>query len=306
MNKIFRAIAGIFLCGMLLTGGRASAADAEAMEIFRETVYATATIDNRIFNYDIFFMLPSTFVELDFIGGVHKTKFNMAGDFGFWMTADNGEVTEKEVPFYLAQDGDSMTFYFQDEKKKWKKMTAPVPAAQLADALATPDEQQLQEQIDSVKEVTVLSDTDSQRTLLVKLDGNKIADKILANMKIDANDPNAAMQQMFFNYIDTGIRNSDCWYTWTVNKNTWQTATLSANLSGLVQSIAQTVLNDTNNPLPAPIRDMLETVAFYSEFRVYTTYLSPEARSHLEIPKKVLKAKEVKDFNTEFNSDKKK
>lgn len=304
MNKIFRAVAGIFLCGMLLIGGRASAEPVDAMEIFQETVYATSTIDNRVFNYDIFFMMPSVLVELDFIGGVDRTKFNMAGNFGFWATADNGEVTEKEVPFYVAQNGDNMTFYFQDDKKKWKKMTAPVPAAQLADALATPNEQQLQEQIDSVKEVTVLSDTDSQRTLLVKLDGNKIADKILANMQIDANDPNAAMQQMFFNYIDTGIRNADCWYTWTVNKNTWQTVTLSANLSGLVQSIAQTVLNDTTNPLPAPIRDMLETVAFYSEFKVYTTYLSPEAKSRLEIPKKVLKAKEVESFTD--TGDKKK
>ena len=299
MNKIFRAVAGIFLCGMIMIGGRASAEPVDAMEIFRETVYETSRFDTRIFHQDIFFVLPSAVGELDFLGGVDGTKFTVAGDFGFWMTSDSGETTEKEVPFYLTQDGDNMTFYFQSDKK-WKKMTAPTAAAKITDAFATPTLQEMEDQIQMVKEVAILSDTDSQRTLLLKLDGNIIAEKILADTKVDANEPNAAMQQKFLNYVETGIRNSDCWCTWTVNKNTWQTVTLSANLSGMIQSIAQEVLNDTTNPLPAPIRDMIETVAFYSELRLYTTYLNPEAKSRLEIPKKVLKAKEVKDFDAEF------
>ena len=299
MSKIFRAVAGIFLCGLILIGGRAAAEPVDAMEIFRETVYETSKRDDRIFHQDIFFVLPSAVGELDFLGGVDGTKFTVAGDFGFWMTLDNGENTEKEVPFYLTQDGNNMTFYFQTDKK-WKKMTAPTAAAKITDAFATPTMQEMEDQIQMIKEVAILSDTDNQRTLLLKLDGNKIAEKILSDIKIDVNDPNAAMQQKVFNYIDTGIRNSDCWCTWTVNKNTWQTVTLSANLSGMIQSIAKEVLNDTTTPLPLQIRDMIETVAFYSELRLYTTYLNPEAKSRLEIPKKVLKAKEVKDFDAEF------
>ena len=295
MSKIFRAVAGIFLCGLILIGGRAAAEPVDAMEIFRETVYETSKRDDRIFHQDIFFVLPSAVGELDFLGGVDGTKFTVAGDFGFWMTLDNGENTEKEVPFYLTQDGNNMTFYFQTDKK-WKKMTAPTAAAKITDAFATPTMQEMEDQIQMIKEVAILSDTDNQRTLLLKLDGNKIAEKILSDIKIDVNDPNAAMQQKVFNYIDTGIRNSDCWCTWTVNKNTWQTVTLSANLSGMIQSIAKEVLNDTTTPLPLQIRDMIETVAFYSELRLYTTYLSPEAKSRLEIPKKVLKAKEVESF----------
>ena len=295
MSKIFRAVAGIFLCGLILIGGRAAAEPVDAMEIFRETVYETSKRDDRIFHQDIFFVLPSAVGELDFLGGVDGTKFTVAGDFGFWMTLDNGENTEKEVPFYLTQDGNNMTFYFQTDKK-WKKMTAPTAAAKITDAFATPTMQEMEDQIQMIKEVAILSDTDNQRTLLLKLDGNKIAEKILSDIKIDANDPNAAMQQKVFNYIDTGIRNSDCWCTWTVNKNTWQTVTLSANLSGMIQSIAKEVLNDTTTPLPLQIRDMIETVAFYSELRLYTTYLNPEAKSRLEIPKKVLKAKEVESF----------
>lgn len=294
MNRIFKAVAGIFLCGMILLGGRASAEPVDAMEIFLETIYETSKLDDRIFHQEIYFVLPGVSSELEFIGGISGKKFNAAGDFGFWMTGDNGQLNEIEVPFYLAQDGESMTLYFQTDKK-WKKMTAPVPAAQLADTFATLNAQQIQDQIDSVKEVTVLKDGETQRTLLVKLDGNKIADKILAGVKTDA-DKNAMKTNPVAQYFENGLRNADFWYIWTVNKNTWQTVTLSANLSGIVQSIASQAINDTANPLPEPIREMLETVAFYSELRAYTTYLAPEAKSRLEIPKKVLKAKEVENF----------
>lgn len=304
MSRIFRAVAGIFLCGMILIGGRVSAEPVDAMELFRETVYETSKLDTRIFHQDIFFVLPSLVGELDFIGGIDGRKFTVAGDFGFWMTSDNGEATEKEAPFYLTQDGDSMTFYFQSDKK-WKKITAPTGAARIVDAFTTPTLQQMEDQIEMVKEVTVLSDTDSQRTFLVKIDGNKIAEEFLAELQKNEQQPNN-VQNQFVRYFENGIRNADCWYTWTVNKNTWQTVTLSANLSGIVQSIAQEVLNDSETPWPAPIRDLVETVAYYSELRTYRTYLNPEAKSRLEIPKKVLKAKEVESVNAEFGSDKKK
>ena len=294
MNRIFKAVVGIFLCGLILTGGKVSAAEVDAMEIFRETVYETARIDDRIFHQDIFFVVPSAVGELEFIAGTEGSKIRVAGNAGFWMTSDNGELTEVEVPFYIAQTDSEMTIYFQTDKK-WKKKTAPLAAGQITDTFLTPNLQQIQSQIDIAKEVTILQESDSQRTFLVKLDGNKIADQIRSSIRAQA-EVDGMKNNQFANYIDTGIRSADIWYTWTVNKNTWQTVTLSANLSGIVQSIAMTALNDSENPLPEPFRNMLETVAFYSELRAYTTYLNPEAKSRLEIPKKVLKAKEVESF----------
>lgn len=303
MSRIFRLIAaGIFLCGIIFIGGKVSAADAEALEVFRETLYETAKVDNRVFRQEVYFVMPSAASELEFFGGIDKDKFSMAGEFSFWMTADNGDTSEFNVPFYLAQQGDEMTLYFQTDKK-WKKMTAPVSAAQFADAIATPTPDELEKQIDAVKGVTVLSENDNTRTLLVTLDSNKIADDLKILSDTDANTANP-MANTFASYLDTGLRNANIWYTWTVNKNTWQTVTLSANFSSILQSIAQTALNDNGQQIPEPFRELLENIAFYSELRAYTTYLNDDARARLVIPKKVLKAKEVDSFSASDSSKK--
>lgn len=293
MKKILSAVAGIFLCGMILIGGRAAAEPVDAMTLFQETLMQTAGQRNFILHQDIFFVVPSAVGELDFIAGVERGKLGVAGECGFWMTSANGEYTEMEVPFYIGQSKDNLTLYYQTDKK-WKKMTMPLTSADMAQILSAANAQDPLQQIEFVKEVSLLSDGESQRTFLVRLDGNKIADT-LAQINPKANN-DALKNNPFVQYIDRGIRNADCWYTWTVNKNTWQTVTLSANLSGLVQSIAKEMLNDPNSPSPAPLRELLETVAFYSEFKAYTTYLNPEAKSRLEIPKKALKAKEVESF----------
>lgn len=298
MSRIFKFVAGIFLCGLILIGGRASAAD--SMEIFRETLLQTSGQRNYIFQQDIFFVVPSAVGELDFVAGIERGKLNVAGEFGFWMTEPNGNLTEREVPFYLAQSDKDITVYFKADKK-WEKMTSPINAEQFQNILNL-STQNLEAQIDMVKEVQILKDTDSKRILLVKIDGNKIADKIKTELAKNTppapNENFKEIQDKIFGIIDTGIRNADVWYTWSVNKTTWETVSVSANLSGLVQSIAQTALNDEAvQQFPEPFKEILENLAYFSEFKAYTSYLNPEAKSLLEIPKKVLKAKEVKSFS---------
>ena len=294
MSKIFNAarifVAGIFLCGMILIGGRASAAS--GMDIFIETLGKTAQSNDRVFNQDVFFVVPSMFSELDLIGGIENGKIRLAGSFGLWMTDNDGVSTAHEVPFYVVQTNDAVTIYFEDDKK-WKKSTLEVPADKIYQIFAADTYADFERQVNRVKEVVVLRESDSQRTLLVKLDGNKIADEFLLP-EIKAEMQKEPVASKMFGYIETGIRNADVWYTWTVNKNTWQTVNVCANLSGLVQSIAQTALNDPEQPIPAPFIEMLEPFAYYSELKIYTTYLSDEAKSRLELPKNVLKAKEVK------------
>ncbi len=310
MSKIFDAarifVAGIFLFGILI-GGNAKAAELDAMQIFRETVMETAKKDDRVFHQDIFFVVPSAVSELDFFASTAGDKLNVAGEFGFWLTAPDGSPVENEVPFYIAQGADNVTLYFQTDKK-WKKMTTPLKASQLTDIFNV-NAQAVEEQIALVKEVQILRETDSQRMFLVKIDGKKLAEKIKAVLDTNAENPTdpqiSAIKNQIVGYIDTGFQNADIWYTWSVDKMNWRTVTVSANLSNLIQSVAQAVLNDTSAPIPAPFNEMLETLAYFSEFKAYTTYLNDEARSRLEIPKKVLKAKEVESF-TDTGSKKKK
>lgn len=305
MEKIFNAakifIAGIFLCGIIFISGKASAAEInqEAMEIFRETVMQTSKQDNRVFHQDIYFVMPNFTGSLEFLGAIEKNSLNVKGEFDIWMVDDDGKYESIEKPFYLTQDNQNMVIYFQNEKKKWEKMTSPVAAANMVDMFATPDAQQLEKMTNFVKDVNILQESEKSRTLLVKIDGAKIFEDIKAEMEKDPETQKQiedASLKAIAGYFENGFKNADIWYTWTVDKVNWQTTTMSFNLSNLVQTIASNALNDSTFGFASidPIREMLETIAFYSEFKGYSTFLSPDAKAQLEIPKNVLKAKEVK------------
>ena len=302
MGRIFNAakifVTVIFLCGIIFIGGKASAAEVDAMEIFRETLIQTSKFDDRAFHQDIFFIVPRFTGELDFLGATEKDSLKLAGQLEFWSVEDNGNDTHIEYPFYLVQDSKNMVLYFKNDKK-WQKLTSPVAAKNFVDMVATPNVKELDKMISFVKDITVLQESEKSRTLLVRLDGDKIVDEIKAEM---AKDPEVQKQAddetaiTIFDCIESGFRTADFWYTWTVNKNTWQTDTMSFNFSNLVQNIATAALNIPAVESSPEIRELLQTLAFYSEFKAYTTFLNPEAKDKLEIPKKVLKAKEVESF----------
>jgi hypothetical protein len=93
---------------------------------------------------------------------------------------------------------------------------------------------------------------------------------------------------------------------WTVDKTTWQTVTESTNLTGVVQETAKAVLEDNavqGNPL---LEDILQTVAYYSDLKEYTVFLTPKAKSKLMVPKDVKeKAVLSKDIIGDKSKDKK-
>jgi len=324
MNKIFNAVklfvTGIFLCGVVLIGGRASAAEVnqEGIEMLRETLAHISTNDSRVFHQEIFFVMPKFFGELQFMGLTENDHLKLKGNFEIWTTDDKDNFKNFANPFYLTQDKENMVLYFQEDKK-WKKMTTPVTVANAADTVTTPTAEELQKMTEFVKDVAILQDNDKQRTLLVKIDCEKVADTVAkmseelkTEMKAEMNKDSNGNEQLndevtktIMSCLDRGFRNADIWLTWTVDKTNWQTTTASCNLSGLSQSIANAALN---TPLISDLgffNEILENVAFYSEFKGYTTFLNPAAKSQLEIPKNVLKAKEVKTFNEDEKAKKK-
>ena len=311
MNKFFNAakifVTGIFLCGILLIGGKASAeVNQEAMEMFRETLAQTSKQDDRIFHQDILFIMPKLTGELEFLGATENDTFKLRGLFNLWTSDEDGNFNNVEKPFYITQDKDNMVVYFQEDKK-WKKITTPTTAANAANTVMTPDEQELQMMTEFVKDVTILQDNDKQRTLLIKVDGEKLAnaistfsdqlkDDVETNNNNTENPISNALYKEIKDCVNTGFKNADIWFTWTVDKVKWQTTTASFNLSGLPQSIATAALNNPTISNLGVFNEILETVAFYSEFKGYTTFLNPKAKSQMEIPKNALKAKEVKVF----------
>lgn len=299
MNKIFKLFAAFIICSGIFISTVSAESKPEDVQAFREALMNTAKEDTRVFREDIYFVVPTIQSELAFIGRTKENKFDAAGSFIFWATDDAGNTTDLEIPFYATQIDKDMKIYFQVDKE-WKKFQAPSLAAFVTDMLATPTKAECEEFIADVKEVVVLQENDKKRIMLVKLDGNKIADDMkLASEKNPADNGTAndkTDQDDFLNYLDAGLRNSEIWYTWTVDKTNWQTVTLSLNLSNLVQATAQAILNDPTAEWGEFGKGILEIVGYYSETKAFTTYLNEAAAAKLEIPKKALKAKDVDDM----------
>lgn len=302
MKKIFGlCMAVLLLCATLMPTKTFAADDpnSEGMQAFREALVADSDALGRIFRQDIYFASPFVMSELEIFGTVEGDTFKSTGEFAIWSYADDGSEKESIIPYYMVQNGKDMTIYFKSDKN-WQKFTAPSLAAAITDLIATPTEAEIEEIIADTKSVDILQDNEYRRTMLVHLDGNRIADSLKAKSEenpadnVTAND--GALQDTFMNYLDTALRNADVWYMWTIDKRDWHTVQMQYNFSGIVQELARAALNDPNQMWPDEISNLLETIAYYSEIRAYTTYpADPAAKKRFEIPKNVLKAKAVND-----------
>ena len=305
MKKIFGlCMAVLLLCATLMPTKTFAADDpnSEGMQAFREALVADSDALGRIFRQDIYFASPFVMSELEIFGTVEGDTFKSTGEFAIWSYNDDGSEKESIIPYYMVQNGKDMTIYFKSDKQ-WQKFNAPSLAAAIMDLIATPTDSEIEEIIDDTKSVDILQDNEYRRTMLVHLDGNRIADSLKAKSEenpadnVTAND--GALQETFMNYLDTAVRNADVWYMWTIDKRDWHTVQMQYNFSGIVQELARAALNDPNQMWPDEISNLLETIAYYSEIRAYTTYpADPAAKKRFEIPKNVLKAKAVNDVVT--------
>ena len=293
--KKFLATLTVLLSLLTATAFAADDPDSEGMKAFREALVSDSDALERIFRQDILFTSPLIQSELEILGMIDGEAFKSTGELSFWVCNDDGSVTEKIIPFYVMQNVKDMSIYFKSDKK-WEKFTAPTLAADVTDLIATPTAEEIEEIIADTKSVTILQENDYRRIMLVRLDGERIADSVKA--KAEANPANdGAMQNMFVQYLDAALRNADMWYMWTIDKRDWHTVAMQYNFSGVIQEFARAALNDPNQQWSDDISSILETIAYYSEVRAYTTYpADPAAKKKFELPKKVLKAKEVNDL----------
>lgn len=304
LNKLVkmggRVFAGALLCGSMMFG-TVSAEEAPAidgMEALREAVTMTTNQDRRVFHQDLLFFAPSLRADLDLIGQTMAHKLRIAGKISLTAIDDQANTTDLAIPFYIDQQKKEMTFYFKPDKK-WYKFQTPTLAASAIDELATPDEQEADEILSTVKAVTVLRETDTQRTMLVQLDPEKLADLVAQySQKYPADNGTANdgdLQKSVMGCLEAGIRRSNIWYTWTIDKVSRRTVTMSYNLSSLLQETARVAL-ETHPELPTEVAQMLETIAYYSDLKTYTTFLSPKAVQKLDLPEETKAAEKVDDL----------
>ena len=268
------------------------------MEALREAITMTTNQDRRVFHQDLLFFAPSLRADLDLIGQTMAHKLRIAGKISLTAIDDQANTTDLAIPFYIDQQKKEMTFYFKPDKK-WYKFQTPTLAASAIDELATPDEQEADEILSTVKAVTVLRETDTQRTMLVQLDPEKLADLVAQySQKYPADNGTANdgdLQKSVMGCLEAGIRRSNIWYTWTIDKVSRRTVTMSYNLSSLLQETARVGL-ETHPELPNGVAQMLETIAYYSDLKTYTTFLNPKAVQKLDLPEEAKEAVSVDDL----------
>ena len=296
MKKFFGFCAAILMLCAIIFPAKTFAADdpnSEGMMAFREALISDSDATDRIFRQDILFASPFVQAELEVLGMQDGDTFKSTGEFSIWIYADDGSVTEKIIPYYMIQDGKDMNVYFKADKQ-WEKFTTPSLAAAITDFIATPNEQEVEEIIADTKEVTILQENDYRRIMLVKVDGDRLADSLKAKADENPADADNPLQDTVTNYFDTALRNAGIWYMWTIDKRDWHTVAMQFNLSGIIQELARAALNDPNQQWTDEVSNLLETVAYYSEIRAYTTYpADPATKKKFDIPKNVLKAKSV-------------
>lgn len=296
MRKFFGLCAALLMLCASLFPAKTFAADdpnSEGIKAFREALTSYSADSEKFFRQDILFASPYVQAELDILSSVEGDVFKSTGDFTFWVENNDGTSTEKTIPFYTVQSGKDMTVYFKADKQ-WEKFTVPKLAAAIVDMVATPDAQEVEELIADTKEVTILQENENRRIMLITLDGNHIADSLKEKAEANPDATADSIQDKTVDYFDTALRNANIWYMWTIDKRDWHSVAMQYHLSGIIQELARAALNDPNQQWPDEFRQLIETVAYYSEVRAYTTYPSdPAVKKRFEIPKNVLKAKSV-------------
>ena len=302
LQTLKRPILAASLCGTLLWGGTALAEEPGRtdMDAFREAMTMSAAAkDNRVLREQVIFFLPDLKANLDFQAVSHKhTDLRAGGTLEFVSTDAKGDTVSNSIPFYFDQSGKSMTLYFR-AGTEWLQFKAPTISAAAVDLLGTPTGDDLRRMLSLAKDVQVLRESEGQRTMWIDLDEKALDGMINAlfeeNKDEKLTEGDRAFRDSLVKYLKKALERTDAWCVWTVDKRDWQTITFSINLSDIVQEAAKAALEDQGDSLHPGVQMVLDSLAYYSELKAYTTYLNPDTKSSIEIPAEARNGKVVED-----------
>ena len=279
MNLKKKVLAAVIAGGLLFNGGNAlitSAAD--NMLAFKEA-YLAETGDNRTFKLNADMFAPSYHAELNgnaFILRDATLRSNGQINWEFTNPSTNA-VANENIPFYIEQNGDTMTMYVQ-RNNRWSKLALPAIPVGIANALKTTNVETLQQNMSAVKSVEILRDTDEQRIMNVTLDGKKLAELIHTynDSKIEQLAQNdRESQKSFINHLADALQTTDLVCAWTVRKKDFKTIAANFDLTKLIQAYGKDYLDDAAKgdiTLSATDRAFYEIIGYYSELHFVVNY----------------------------------
>ena len=279
MNLKKKILAAVMSGAFLFGGGNALVTyAADSMDSFKEAYLATP-VDNRSFSINADLFGPSYRAELNgraFILRDATMKNSGQITWEFTNPSDN-QVTEEKIPFYVEQNGDTMTMYVQREGR-WSKFALPAIPVGIANAIKTTDITILQQNMSAVKSVEVLKDDSEQRIMNVTLDGKKLAE--LVHQYNDGVIEKLAQsekseQKNFIDHLADALQTTDIVCAWTVDKNKWRTISATIDFTKLLQAYGKDYLNDAANAeivLSEVDRAFYEVLGYYSELHFVAHY----------------------------------
>lgn len=271
------------------------------MAAFREAITAPAVVNTQgqVMRESINLYVPVGHAKLEFIVQAKQDSARMSGALDFLLNDEEGGTLSDQIPFYIDQNKNNMTIYYKTGKR-WEKFYAPSLAAVVTDIIATPDKTDVEKEISLVKDVKVVRESNTQRTMLVTLDSDKVADAIKNYSMENPADKGTAddkqVQGAFLDVLDKGIRKAEISYVWTVDKTSWTTITQSVDLTGVVRETAKAALDDPAAHWGPFAEEILTLMAYYSDMKEYTVFLNPKAEEKLTLPKGANKAVLVEDM----------
>lgn len=302
MNKLWkiggRAILGAAVCSFSYFMPVSAMDD---MAAFREAITAPSVVNTQgqIMRESVNLYVPVGHAKLEFLVQAKQDSARMSGALDVLLNDEEGGTLAEQIPFYIDQQKNDMTIYYKTGKR-WEKFHAPSLAAVLADVIATPDSKDIEQEIAFVKDVKVVRESDTQRTMFVKLDSDKVADEIKQYAAENPADKGTAddgqVQTAFLKWLDTGIRKAEISYMWTVDKTNWQTVTQSIDLTNVVRETAKAALDDGSEHWGPFAEEILSMMAYYSDLKEYTVFLNQKAEEKLTLPKAAQKAVLVEDM----------
>ena len=279
MNLRKKVLAAVMAGAIIFGGGNAlETYAADGLLAFKEAYLAEVT-DNRAFSVNADFFGPSHRAELNSKAFVLRDgTLRNNGQINWEFTdPDTNQVTSENIPFYVEQNGDTMTMYVQ-RSGRWSKFALPAIPVGVANAIKTTDLNILQQNMSAIKSVEVLKDDADQRIMNVTLDGKKLSELLHtyndANIeKLSANEK--ADQKNFIDHLADALQATDLTCAWTVNKKNWTTISTSLDLTKLVQAYGKSYLDDAAKGsivLSQTDRRFYEVLGYYSELHFVATH----------------------------------
>ena len=284
----------------LFFGGDAvvNAAPQDGMWAFREA-YTAQTAATRTFSQDFNLFASNFHLDINSKAQVFQDgSMRMGGELNWTYTnPQRNYSTNNKMPFYIEQLNNDMTLYVQ-RGSNWNKMLLPGLPAGLALMWKTTDPNLLRENMDAVKAVELIRDTEHVRTMNVTLDGNKVAtilEKYSASTFKNLSGDALKEQQEIFGRWLAAFRSTDLTFIWTVQKPTWETSSAVFDLTGIMRAYCRHVLDESaagRVVLSNEERELLDAMGYYSELKAYTAAIDSRKAQPVDLPAEVRAASE--------------